>query len=218
MAKGFVPITGFERYHIKNDGQVYSAISKAIKKPVIDGKGYNRIQLYIDGRPYTKKVHRLVAQHFIPNPDNKPQVNHIDGDKNNNHFTNLEWATNYENALHAMDNGLFFHRKDMKALGGKFKTLIALGYSVSDLANKYKSSTTTINKYADLAEYDLDIDLAAETEGIRQSKYYYYDGSRCKYRTELPNYDTNKQFDTEKEAKEYVRKSLWDNILWDSKS
>ena len=66
-------------------------------------KGYERISLYGFGQYY---VHRLVAMIYIPNPDHKPQVNHKDGNKLNNHVSNLEWVTNQENRDHALQNGL----------------------------------------------------------------------------------------------------------------
>ena len=58
-----------------------------------NGKGYRVLELYKDSKRYFKKVHRLVAEAFIPNPENKPEVNHIDTDKTNNCVTNLEWVT-----------------------------------------------------------------------------------------------------------------------------
>ena len=64
-------------------------------------KGYLRVDLYdADGNRKHKKVHRLVAQAFIANPDGKPQVNHKDGNKHNNSVTNLEWVTDSENKAH----------------------------------------------------------------------------------------------------------------------
>ncbi|MPN37125.1 hypothetical protein SDC9_184641 [bioreactor metagenome] len=76
-------------------------------KPGIDSKGYLKVVLCINGKNTTCKVHRLVAEAFILNPLNKPQVNHIDGDKLNNFMTNLEWSTQSENMVHAFNNRLF---------------------------------------------------------------------------------------------------------------
>ena len=70
------------------------------------GNQYFFVILKIENKRISKKVHRLVAQAFIDNPNNKPQVNHIDGNKLNNHKENLEWNTSKENIRHAWDNGL----------------------------------------------------------------------------------------------------------------
>lgn len=71
----------------------------------IDHKGYFIIGLRKNGKQKMFKVHRLVAMAFIENPENKPQVNHKDTNKKNNHVDNLEWATSAENMQHAHDNG-----------------------------------------------------------------------------------------------------------------
>lgn len=71
-----------------------------------DQKGYLRVQICKDGRRQTVKVHREVAKAFIPNPENKAEVNHKDGNKENNHVSNLEWATPRENTTHAYNSGL----------------------------------------------------------------------------------------------------------------
>lgn len=75
-------------------------------KPYCNKKGYLRVQLTYLGKVKTYLVHRLVAEAFIPNPNNLPQVNHIDCDKTNNHVENLEWCTNLENQRHARAHGL----------------------------------------------------------------------------------------------------------------
>lgn len=79
-----------------------------IMHPAKDKKGYLRTVLVDnDGKNKTIKVHRIIAEAFIPNPENKPQVNHKNGNKSDNSVGNLEWATNTENKDHAIKNGLF---------------------------------------------------------------------------------------------------------------
>ena len=89
-------------YEITRDGVVINKRWNRIVKPQPNGKGYLRIQ--VGGKFHF--VHRLVAQLYVPNPENKPQVNHIDGNKMNNRADNLEWVTNQENRNHAIKNGL----------------------------------------------------------------------------------------------------------------
>ena len=75
-------------------------------RPCHNGWGYLEIWLTIDGKQIRKLVHRLVAKEFIPNPLDKPEVNHIDGNKQNNRVDNLEWVTGSENKRHAFLTGL----------------------------------------------------------------------------------------------------------------
>lgn len=95
-----------EQYEVSNTGLVRNKITKHILKPQIDKKGYERVRLSLHDKKVTAKVHRLVAIAFIPNIDNKPQVNHIDTNKRNNNVKNLEWSTNGENQIHAYKTGL----------------------------------------------------------------------------------------------------------------
>lgn len=102
-----VAIPGFEGvYEIDTKGNVFN--SKGVMKPWNhNGKQpYFVIGLRKVGKTHKYLVHRLVAETFIPNPENKPQVNHIDGDVHNNCVENLEWVTNAENTQHAYDNYL----------------------------------------------------------------------------------------------------------------
>ena len=95
-------IPGYEgRYQITTWGRVYSVVSEKFMRQDVNEKGYLRVDLFDEcGKRKHHRVHRLVANAFIANPENKPQVNHIDGNKQNNSVTNLEWVTDEENKTH----------------------------------------------------------------------------------------------------------------------
>ena len=90
-------INGFENYLIYEDGKVFSKKSNKFLKPFNTKKGYLHIDLHNNKKRKTHKIHRLVGLHYIPNPDNKPQIDHIDRNKLNNDISNLRWMTNKEN-------------------------------------------------------------------------------------------------------------------------
>lgn len=82
-------------YKISENGDIYSKFNARVLKPYINT--YKRIKLRVSDKILSFLIHRLVATVFIPNPDNKPYVDHIDRNKNNNHFSNLRWVTPAEN-------------------------------------------------------------------------------------------------------------------------
>ena len=110
-------------YRVSNYGVVISHKKNVpvVLKPWIH-QGYAHVELFMKNKGKINKVHRLVAKAFIPNPENKPQVNHIDGNKMNNELDNLEWSTPQENIDHAYSIGIMGPRKsvNMYTLDGVF--------------------------------------------------------------------------------------------------
>ena len=108
-------VVGFEgRYMVSDLGNVKSIVTnhgkptdkQVIKRVRSKTCDYHYVQFWRKDKPTHKAVHRLVAEAFIPNPENKPTVNHLDGNKHNNAVDNLEWATHSENHKHAFATGL----------------------------------------------------------------------------------------------------------------
>lgn len=98
----------YGNYLVYEDGRCYSLYSNKFLKPCVKKGGYLQYTLYHCGEKEVVRTHRLVAKLFLDKPDNweELQINHKDGNKENNHYSNLEWCNAYENNKHARDNGL----------------------------------------------------------------------------------------------------------------
>ncbi|UGO47908.1 HNH endonuclease [Bacillus phage vB_BanS_Skywalker] len=162
-------IKGYEgKYSVSKDGNVYSEKSKKFLKQQINHRGYSCVNLYDKyGKMKTHTVHRLVALAFISNPENKPEINHRDGNKQNNDSDNLEWSTRSENMIHAHENGL--QPKSEKQ---------------SEHARNLMLQTN-IKKRKPVLQFDLNMNLIAEHDSIVDasllfgSKNYVSDISKC---------------------------------------
>jgi hypothetical protein len=138
-------------YQVSTHGRVRHIPSGNILKPFKVGKHprYDAVQLLRK----SKRLHRLVASAFIPNPDNLPEVNHIDGVKTNNHVNNLEWVTTKDNIAHALKNGLMatgersvfskLTEEQVREIRSSYKPNTR-GFGCKSLAKKYGVSDTTI--------------------------------------------------------------------------
>ncbi len=146
------PIKRYEDfYHVSNYGRVKSFKRKTprILNPAIVS-GYLKVELQIDSKPKQIYIHRLVAEAFIPNPLNKPCVNHINGIKTDNRVENLEWCTYAENNRHAVEAGL--HPQGEKTYNAKFTNAQIVyirdnpdGLNTCEIANKFSVAEPVIS-------------------------------------------------------------------------
>lgn len=139
-------IRGFENYGITSQGRVWSYISNIWLKPTINKKGNHR-RLYVSlGRGNKRYIHRLVAEAFLPNPDNLPEVDHIDSNGMNNNVENLRWVTHEANMKNIItqdkiksNTGYYVEIKELKT--GKLYS----GYQ--EVAEKCGVSKATVWKH-----------------------------------------------------------------------
>lgn len=116
-----------------------------LMKTYVDRYGYVRVCLYKDGKKTTEQVHRLVALTFIPNPDNLPQVNHKDANKQNNNVTNLEWCTCLQNMRHAFKNVVFDYQTiPVVKIDNETNIVVAVYESVQDAAKDVSDNPSNI--------------------------------------------------------------------------
>ncbi len=136
MKEEWMTMVDYPEYLISNIGNVFSKKSNSILSLRLDKKGYVRVTL---GYPKRKPVlvHRLVAIAFIPNPNNYPQINHKDTNKQNNYFENLEWCTNKMNSDHA-----WAHNLQTPFKGSEIGTSILTEEDVLQIRQKSKEGHT----------------------------------------------------------------------------
>lgn len=152
MKEIWKPVKGFENYLVSNFGKVKR--NDVELNPYIDATKYSKVGL-AQGNGKQKKflLHRLVAEVFLPNPESKPEVNHIDGNKQNNCVSNLEWVTRGENVKHASKNGLMTKVTDevvfqRKIAGEKLKRFCrSKGLTQKDVSNILEIPLGTIQSY-----------------------------------------------------------------------
>jgi len=132
-------VRSMDRTTTRKNGTTWFRPSTLLKTR-IDKYGYEIVTLWIHGECFTKKVHRLVAEAFIENPEGKKEVNHKDGNKINNHVNNLEWNTSSENKLHAFKNNLLERSNKIltESEVGEIKFLISKGYGNSEIAHLFE--------------------------------------------------------------------------------
>ena len=141
-------IKGFENYIIDHRGMVFNTKTRLVKKPTSNrsGKGYLFVDLYNNGVSKRFYIHRLVAEAFIPNTENKPYINHKDGNPQNNCVDNLEWCTPLENVEHASKVLGVMKNYSNHAECCKRK-ILAYKYDTDEFLGKFNSITECSKKY-----------------------------------------------------------------------
>ena len=148
------PIKGWEGlYEITNDGQVYSIKRNTYLKPRLSMDGYRRVCLCDNNKRREYRIARLVAEAFIENTESKSQVNHKDYNRQNDCMDNLEWITNYENALYSYNHNKFNNPGTYKAYtftnvyNGKAFTIVGIKNVAKQFRCTAKNFMAILTKY-----------------------------------------------------------------------
>ena len=153
------PILNFEElYEISTLGRV-SNYRKFMKTYTINS-GYHALKLVKNGVRTSVLLHRLVAEAFIPNPDNKSEVNHIDGNKENNSVDNLEWVTSSENKIHALRSGLRIYNEPYKGVKNINTASKFHNVSWDSSRRKWVGGLSVNNRRYKQKRFDCEIDAA----------------------------------------------------------
>ena len=187
MIEEWRPIVGFEGlYEVSNTGQVRNCRGKLLR-PGLNHNGYLKCVLCKKGKTKTIYIHRLVAQAFLPNPDNLPQVNHKDEDKTNNSVDNLEWCNSKYNVNYgcAQDK-----RVKTNIINGRFK------YSGQKSVEYNKERTKEYKK-----KY-----REKNREKIRETKRKWYEKNKEKIMEQKRVYYENNKEKIREYMREYMKK------------
>ena len=160
-----VPIPGYENYLIDETGKVINSTSGRVLKPSLNENGYWYMSLWKNNKGRTCTLHRLVASTFIPNPENKPFVNHIDANRANPHKDNLEWCNQSENIKHSYRIGNKSQKRHFDSTELSWLlTQVLEGKNMTDLARTMNVglSRLTIN----LRNHAIKTGQGSEFEGV----------------------------------------------------
>ena len=133
----FVKIEGYDDYYISNQGRVMSTKNNKLKylSECVNTSGYLYVPLYVNKKQVNKLVHRLLGEAFIDNPSNLPQIDHIDGNRQNNNIDNLRWVTGQQNTFNRVKaKGYYWHKQNKKWMSyiTVNKKIRFLGYFITE--------------------------------------------------------------------------------------
>jgi hypothetical protein len=207
-------IDTFVHHTIDKNGTVINTKTKCTKSQWLGANGYYHVDIQEFGKIKKYAVHRLLAIMFLPNPENKRTVNHIDGDKTNNSLSNLEWATDKENIQHAYDTGLQPYRREylLETYESMLTNRFLQGESITDISKTCNNGLTQLSLHLReaaerlnlLEEYELEL---KNQKAIRAK----LKGANSRNTITLQMLDTTtkelfKTFTSVTEAKEYLGK------------